>query len=78
MDEIVIARKVTSMRQSVEWGICAFQASFPRVKDWILFEYKRQHKLMMKLMLLLFNLHAWRVSINQFKCLYGIIDTGCQ
>ncbi len=60
----------TSMRQSAEWGMRAFQASFPRVKDCIEFELIDQQKLMMKVMILLSNLHARMVGINQILNAY--------
>ena len=69
-NEIMIAREATSMRQSAEWGMRAFQASFPRVKDRIPFENKGQRKLMVKMMLLLYNLQARRVGINQILNVY--------
>ena len=69
-DEIAVARDATSMRQSAEWGMRAFQASFPRVKDRISFERNGQRKMMVKLMLLLYNLRARRVGINQILNVY--------
>jgi hypothetical protein len=33
-----IACKATSMQQSAEWGMRAFQLSMPRLKDWMKFE----------------------------------------
>ena len=69
-NEITIAREATSMRQSAEWGMHAFQASFPHVKDRIPFENKGQRKLMVKMMLLLYNLQARRVGINQILNVY--------
>ena len=33
LQEMNLAMEATSMHQSVEWGMQAFQASFPRVKD---------------------------------------------
>ena len=69
-DEVAIARDATSMRQSAEWGMRAFQASFPRVKDRILFEGRGRRKMMIKMMLLLFNLRARMVGINQILNVY--------
>ena len=43
----------TSMRQSAEWGMKAFQASFPRIKDRIPWEYRGKRKLVLKMMILL-------------------------
>ena len=58
------------MQQSAEWGMQAFQALFPRVKDLIEFKEIGQRKLMMKVMILLFNLRARRVGINQILNVY--------
>ena len=69
-DDIAVARYATSMRQLAEWGMHAFQASFPRVKDRILFERNGQRKMMVKMLLLLYNLRARRVGINQILNVY--------
>ena len=42
LDEIEVAKDATSMHQSSEWGMLAFQASFPRIKDHITIEYRGQ------------------------------------
>ena len=65
IDELNILEEATSMRQSAEWGMRAFQCSFPRVKDCIPFEYRGQRRLMMKLLILLYNLRTKKVGINQ-------------
>eukprot|EP00804_Cyclotella_cryptica_P010121 CCRYP_018494-RA/>CCRYP_018494-RA protein AED:0.03 eAED:0.03 QI:578/1/1/1/0/0/2/26/188 len=70
IDEMEIAKDATSMRQSAEWGMRAFQASFPRIKDRITMEERGQRKLMMKLMILLYNLRTRRVGINQILNVY--------
>ncbi len=54
--EIELAKDATSMRQSLEWGMRAFQSSFPRIKDRITIEYRGQRKVMMKVMIHLYNL----------------------
>ncbi len=69
-EEIRLAAEATSMRQSAEWGMRTFQSSFPRVKDRIEFESIGRRKQMMKLMILLFNLRARRVGINQILNVY--------
>ena len=70
LEEINLAAEATSMSQSAEWGMRTFQSSFPRVKDWIEFKLIGQQKQMMKLMILLFNLRARRVGINQILNVY--------
>ena len=67
---LAVKREATSMRQSAEWGMRAFQCSFPRVKDQIPFESKGQHKLMMKLLILLYNVRTKQVGINQILNVY--------
>ena len=70
LEEINLATEATSMRQAAEWGMQAFQSSFPWVKDQIEFESIGQQKQMMKLMILLFNLRSRRVGINQILNVY--------
>jgi hypothetical protein len=70
LDDIEVARDATSMRQSSEWGMRAFQSSFPRIKDRITIEYRGQRKLMMKLMIHLYNLRTRKVGINEILNVY--------
>ena len=70
LEQMNLATEATAMRQSAEWGMRAFQSSFPRIKDRIGFESIGQRKLMMKVMVLLFNLRARRVGINQILNVY--------
>ena len=70
IEESSILEEVTSMHQSAEWGMQAFQSLFPRVVDRMSFEYRGQHKLMMKLLILLYNLRTKRVEINQILNVY--------
>ena len=48
----------------------SFQASFPRLKDRIPFEQFGQRKIMMTMMILLYNLHTKKVGINQIRNVY--------
>ena len=65
IDDIHIAKKATSMQQSSQWGMHAFQSLFPCKKDHTALEYRGQQKLAMKLLILLYNLHARKVAVNQ-------------
>ena len=65
-----ITKDATSMRQSSEWGMRAFQSSFPRIKDRIALEYRGQRQLVMKLMILLYNLRTGKVGVNQILNVY--------
>jgi len=55
------------MRQAVEWGMCAIQSSFPRLKDTFVYEDTGEHRILMKMVCLLYNLCACTVGINQIK-----------
>ena len=58
------------MRQSVEWGMRAIQSSFPRLKDRFTYEENGERKLILKMIILLYNLRARKVGINQIKNTY--------
>ena len=45
-----IARDATSMRQSAEWGMRAFQSSMPRIKDRMKFEERGERKVTLTVM----------------------------
>ena len=63
-------REATSMRQSSEWGMRALQSSFPRLKDRMIYEEMGERKIILKMMVLLFNLRSRRVGINQILNTY--------
>jgi hypothetical protein len=65
-----IARDATSMRQSAEWGMRAFQSSMPRIKDRMKFEERGERKVTLTVMILLYNLRARMVGINQLTSFY--------
>lgn len=65
-----IRAEATSMRQSAEWGMRCFQASFPRIKDRIRWEEYGRRKTTMKLMILLYNYRTNMVGINQILNFY--------
>jgi hypothetical protein len=63
-------RDATSMWQSVEWGMQAFQSSMPRLKDRMKFETRGEWRVTLSMMILLYNLRARAVGINQSKSVY--------
>ena len=69
-EELLINREATSMRQSTKWGMRSLQESFPRLKDRFQYEEGGERKLMVKIMLLLFNYKARKVGITQIQNLY--------
>jgi hypothetical protein len=70
INDMEVAKDANSMRQSAEWGMHAFQALFPSIKDSITLEYRGQCKLMMKLIIHLYNLHTRKVDNNQILNVY--------
>ena len=58
------------MRQSSEWGMRAFQSSMPRLKDWMKFEERGERKVTLPMMILIYNLRARLVGINQLNSFY--------
>ena len=68
--DYVVNTEATSMRQSAEWGMRAIQSSFPRLKDIFLYEENGERRIIFKFMLLLYNVRARRVGINQIRNTY--------
>ena len=62
--------QATSLRQASEWGMRAIQASFPRLKDVVKLEDFGERGYIMHVMLLLHNLRARKVGINQIRSTY--------
>ncbi len=66
-----IARDATSMQQSAEWGMRAFQSSMPHImKDWMKFETRGECKVTLTMIIFFYNLRARAVGINQLQCFY--------
>jgi DDE superfamily endonuclease len=60
-------RDATSVRQMAEWGMRGLQGSFPRLKDRLLYEDRGERKIIIHLVVLLFNYRASTVGINQIQ-----------
>ena len=65
-----IARDATSMHQSVEWGMQAFQSLMPCKKDRVTLEERGERKVTLTVMILLYNLRARMIGINQLRSFY--------
>ena len=57
----------TAVRQLSEWGMNGLQASFPRLKDRLRYEEVGERKLIMSLIVLLYNFCATNVGFNQIS-----------
>jgi hypothetical protein len=69
-NRLQINKEATSMHQSAEWGMHAFKASLPRLKDRFIYEEYGERKLILKIMTLLYNLLARKVGISQIQSVY--------
>ena len=58
------------MRQSAKWGMGSFQASFSRLRDHIDYEFFGVRRIMIEMMILLYNLCTRWVGINQIRNVY--------
>lgn len=69
--EVLQFQQATSVRQAAEWGMRAIQSAFPRMKDMIRYEEEGlERKLMLKLMVLLYNVRLELVGLNQIRNTY--------
>ncbi len=62
---MTVGTQATSLRQSAEWGMRALKSSFPRLRDRMIFETRGDRKVILYTMVLLYNLRARLVGINQ-------------
>jgi hypothetical protein len=58
-------RDATSVRQQSEWGMRMIQAQFPRVTEPIQYEVKGERRVILHLMVLLYNFQTYEIGINQ-------------
>ena len=65
-----VNRDATSVRQLSEWGMRGLQGSFPRLKERIRWEERGERKLMMQLVIYLYNYRAEKVGFNQIATVY--------
>jgi hypothetical protein len=63
--ELQLNRDATSLRQLSEWGMRMIQGQFPRLKDDFPYEEFGERKLVMHLVVLLYNYQTAKVGINQ-------------
>ena len=65
----VINRQATAVRQLSEWGMRMIQDQFPRMKETLTLEELRDRKIILNLLLLLYNYPCIAVGID------GILNT---
>jgi hypothetical protein len=62
-----VNRAATSVRQMAEWGMRGLQGSFPRLKDRLLYEERGERKIILRMIVLLYNFRAATVGQNQIR-----------
>jgi hypothetical protein len=63
-------RQATSLRQMSEWGMRGLQASFPRLKDRLKWEETGERKIIIQMIVLLYNYRVHEVGQNQIKSVF--------
>jgi len=65
-------REATSARQTAEWGMrmILILTSFPQLKDHFVYEERGGRRIYLKMLILLYNMCARMVGINQFRNTY--------
>jgi len=56
---------------SAEWGMLSIKAYFPHVKDQFTYEEQGERRITLKMFLLLYNMRARMVGINQIRNTYS-------
>ena len=79
---VVLNRAATSLRQLSEHGMRMIQGQFPRLKDPVQFEEFGERKVILHLMVLLYNYQTGQVGINHIKnsfmsCTKGFHSYNC-
>ena len=67
---LLVNRAATSVRQPSEWGMRTIQAQFPRLKDPLAYEERGERKVILQLMVNLYNFQTTKVGINQILNTY--------
>lgn len=65
-----VFRSATSVRQMAEWGMRGLQGSFPRLLDRLDYEERGERKIILNLVVLLYNFRASTVGMNQIRAVY--------
>jgi hypothetical protein len=69
-EEHIILEEATSMRQTAEWGMNGFQLSFPRMRDRLRWVEFGECKVIISLVVHLYNIRSRLVGINEIQNTY--------
>ena len=64
-DALALNNQATSLRQLSEHGMRQIQAQFPRLKDQLMFEEFGERKVILNLMILMYNFNTAKIGINE-------------
>ena len=65
-----VQKQATAVRQLSEWGMRGLQASFPRLKDRMVWEEKGERRLILEMIVRLYNYRASVVRLNQIQSVF--------
>jgi hypothetical protein len=65
-----VQKQATAVRQLSEWGMRGLQASFPRLKDRLAWEEKGERRLVLEMIVRLYNYRASIVGLNQIQSVF--------
>jgi hypothetical protein len=65
-----VQKQATAVRQLSEWGMRGLQASFPRLKDRIAWEEKGEQRLVLEMIVNLYNYRASLVGLNLIQSVF--------
>jgi hypothetical protein len=65
-----VQRQATSVRQLSEWGMRGLQASFPRLKDRLMWKEKGERQLVLEMIVQLYNYCALVVGLSQIQSVF--------
>jgi hypothetical protein len=63
----LLHRQATSVRQLSEWGMRGLQGSFPRLRDRLKYEERGERRIILEMIVLLFNFRSSTVGLNQIQ-----------
>jgi hypothetical protein len=70
-------KQATKFCQTAEWGMRAIKSAFPRIKERIMYETKGQWKVMLNLMVLLYNYPLKHVGLNEIETTFFCLLRHC-
>jgi hypothetical protein len=62
-----IHKQATALRELAEWGMRGLQGSFPCLKDHLLYEERGERRIILEMIVLLYNFRASTVEMNQIQ-----------